>query len=79
MQKQKLLSGKRYKILIVVVTAIIISFLFPKGESLESEVTVGSIWIQDDLIAVFSFPIIKQPQIYKDELTKAKNGVYPVF
>lgn len=79
MQKQKLLSGKRYKILIVVVTAIIISFLFPKGESLESEVTVGSIWIQDDLIAELSFPIIKQPQIYKEELTKAKNSVYPVF
>jgi len=79
MSKQKLYSGKRYKILIVLVTAIIISFLFPKGESLESEVTIGSIWIQDDLIAVFSFPIIKQPQIYKAELEKAKNSVYPVF
>lgn len=79
MHGQKLLSGKRYKILIVIATAIIISFLFPKGESLESEVTVGSIWIQDDLIAVFSFPIIKQPLIYKEELDKAKNSVYPVF
>ena len=79
MAEQKLLSGKRYKILIVIVTAIIISFLFPKGESLESEVTIGSIWIQDDLIAVFSFPIIKQPQIYKEEIEKAKSSVYPVF
>lgn len=79
MRGQKLLSGKRYKILIVIATAIVISFLFPKGESLESEVTVGSIWIQDDLIAVFSFPIIKQPLIYKEELDKAKNSVYPVF
>ncbi|MDP3684875.1 MAG: hypothetical protein Q8S01_13190, partial [Ignavibacteria bacterium] len=79
MSGQKLLSGKRYKILIVIVTAIIISFLFPKGESLESEVTIGSIWIQDDLIADFSFPIIKQPRIYQDELEKAKNSVYPIF
>ena len=79
MANQKLLSGKRYKILIVLATAIIISLLFPKGESLESEVTVGSIWIQDDLIAEFSFPIIKQPRIYKQELDKAKNSVYPVF
>ena len=79
MISQKLLSGKRYKILIVLATAIVISLLFPKGESLESEVTVGSIWIQDDLIAMFSFPIIKQPQIYKQELEKAKNSVYPVF
>jgi len=79
MSEQKLLRGKRYKALIVLGTAIIISFLFPKGESLESEVTVGSIWIQDDLIAVLSFPIIKQPQIYKEELEKAKKSVYPVF
>ncbi|MCK9424874.1 MAG: HDIG domain-containing protein [Ignavibacteriaceae bacterium] len=79
MSKQKLLSGKRYKILIVIVTAIIISFLFPKGESLESEVTVGSIWIQEDLIASFSFPIIKQPETYKRELEKAKSSIYPVF
>ncbi|MFA6598490.1 MAG: HDIG domain-containing metalloprotein [Ignavibacteriaceae bacterium] len=79
MANQKLLSGKRYKILIVLATAIVISLLFPKGESLESEVTVGSIWIQDDLIAEFSFPIIKQPRIYKQELDKAKNSVYPVF
>jgi len=79
MSKQKLLSGKRYKILIVVATAIIISLLFPKGESLESEVTVGSIWIQDDLIASFTFPIIKQPETYKQELEKAKNSIYPVF
>ncbi len=79
MSKQKLLSGKRYKILIVIATAIVISFFFPKGESLESEVTVGSIWIQDDLIASFSFPIIKQPETYKNELEKAKNSIYPVF
>ncbi len=79
MPGQKLLSGKRYKILIVFATVIIISFLFPKGESLESEVTIGSIWIQDDLIAEFSFPIIKQPRIYQEELEKAKNSVYPVF
>jgi len=79
MFRQKLLSGKRYKILIVLVTSIIISFFFPKGESLESEVIVGSIWIQDDLIATFSFPIIKQPEKYKKELETAKNSIYPVF
>jgi len=79
MFKQKLVSGKRYKILILLAVAIVISFLFPKGESLESEVTVGSVWIQDDLIASFSFPIIKQPEKYKQELEKAKNSIYPVF
>jgi putative nucleotidyltransferase with HDIG domain len=69
----------RVKILIGVVTVFLIALMFPKGESIESEVTIGSIWIHDELIAPFSFPIIKDPHIYQSELKAAEENVYPVF
>src|SRR3972149_865397 len=68
-----------FKIAIAFITIVLIAFMFPKGESIESEVSEGSIWLKDDLIAPFSFPIIKSRDIYKRELTAAEKSVYPVF
>ena len=53
--------------------------MFPRGESIESEVAVGSIWTHDDLIAPFSFPIIKDAAVYKEEVRQAEAGVFPVY
>ena len=75
----KLRSSLRVKILIGLATVFLIALMFPKGESIESNVSVGSIWIHDDLIAPFSFPIIKDPEVYKSELGTAAKSVYPVF
>jgi putative nucleotidyltransferase with HDIG domain len=61
------------------VTVLLIVFMFPKGESIEFEVSEGSIWLNDDLIAPFSFPIKKSEEVYRAELKAAKNSVYPVF
>lgn len=72
-------SSLRLKILIGLSAVILIVFMFPKGESIESEVTVGSIWIHDDLIAQFSFPVLKDQKTYQAELKEAANSVYPVY
>ncbi len=69
----------RLKFLIGLSAVILIVFMFPKGESIESEVTVGSIWIHDDLIAQFSFPVLKDQKAYDEELKAAANTVYPVY
>ena len=69
----------RIKILLGLLSVLAISFMFPRGESIESEVAVGSIWIHDDLIAPFSFPIIKDAAIYREELRRAGASVYPVY
>ncbi len=68
-----------YKIIIAVATVILIALMFPKGESIESDVTEGTIWLHDDLIAQFSFPIIKAKDVYQRELHAAEESVYPVF
>ena len=67
------------KILIAAITVIIVVLMFPKGESIESELTEGAIWLNDDLIASFSFPIIKSEENYQAELLVAVESVYPIF
>ncbi len=72
-------SGIKRKIIIGLITIILIVMMFPKGESIEFEVTEGAIWTNDDLIAPFSFPIIKEKLSYENEVKEAENSVYPVF
>lgn len=72
-------SSLRIKILIILITILLIVLMFPKGESIESETTIGSIWIQDDLIASTTFPILKDTEIYEREKQLAANAVIPIF
>ena len=68
-----------FKVTIALITIALIALMFPKGESIESEVSEGAIWLKDDLIAPFSFPIIKSPDVYRKEVAAAEKSVYPVF
>lgn len=77
--KARFKESFRIKLLIGLVTVILIVLMFPKAESLEFEVLEGSVWINDDLIAPFSYPILKAPDIYNKEVEAAKKRVFPVF
>ena len=72
-------KGIKRKILIFLATTIIIVLMFPKGESLDFQVSEGTIWTNEDLIAPFSFPILKDPLVYANEVKQAEESVYPVF
>jgi hypothetical protein len=48
LEELKSIDNLKLKILIGLFTVIFIVLMFPKGESIESEVSVGSIWIHDD-------------------------------
>jgi hypothetical protein len=78
-KEENIKSGMKVKILIGLATVVLITFMFPRGESIESELTVGAIWTHEDLIAPFSFPIKKDPKIYQDEVKSAVSSVFPVF
>ncbi|MGK9476478.1 HD family phosphohydrolase [Melioribacter sp. OK-6-Me] len=69
----------KIKLLIAFVMVLLIVFMFPTGETIESEVNVGSIWIQDDLIASKTFEILKDPETYRKERQAAASKVLPVF
>ena len=72
-------KGLIIKLLMGFITTILIVLMFPKGESIEFEVSEGSIWLYDDLIAPFSFPIKKSEEVYRAEVETAKRSVFPVF
>ncbi len=79
MNMNKLKTSLRVKIITLIITTLLIVFMFPKGESLEADVAVGTIWIMDDLIAPFSFPVMKDNEQYRKELELARESVYPIF
>lgn len=77
--KNKFVTSVRLKLLIGFITSILILLMFPKGESLESEVNIGSVWIQEDLIASQTFEVLKSSEDYNKELTNAEKKIKPIF
>lgn len=67
------------KISIGLLLLIIISLMFPSTASIETSYKVGSVWAENDLIAPFSFPILKDQKQYEVEVEEAKSKVYKVF
>jgi putative nucleotidyltransferase with HDIG domain len=67
------------KFFIGFITALLITMMFPKYETIEADYTVGMVWGKEDLIAPFSFPIYKSEQVYQKEVRDAKDRVAPVF
>ncbi|MCH8171383.1 MAG: hydrolase, partial [Bacteroidetes bacterium] len=79
LEKLKEKDSGKIKFFIGLFTVLLIIFMFPKGESIESEVSIGSIWTQNDLIADFSFPVKKDLVVYNDEIKRMESGVYPIY
>lgn len=72
-------NSLRVKLFIILGTISLIVLMFPKGESLEFEVAVGSIWLQEDLIASYAFPLLKNKETYEAEKRAAAQKVYPIY
>lgn len=58
---------------------VLLSLLFPRGESIEMDYKVGSVWARKDLIAPFSFPVFRDDQEYAAEVAEVMRSVLPVF
>jgi cyclic-di-AMP phosphodiesterase PgpH len=67
------------KFAIGLVLTVILAFLFPRGEAIELDYKVGGIWAQKDLIAPFSFPILRDEREYSRDIEEAKSKVLEVF
>lgn len=79
MDISRIKNNHTIRILLVLVTVGLIVLMFPRGESIESDVTVNSIWIKNDLIASITFEILKDSQTIEKEKEAATNKVYQVF
>jgi cyclic-di-AMP phosphodiesterase PgpH len=67
------------KIGIILAVVVLVTLMFPKGESIEFDYRIGSIWGGDEIIAPFSFPIYKDDRQYEREKVEAERDVIPVF
>jgi hypothetical protein len=55
------------------------ALMFPRAESVQLEYKIGSIWANKDLIAPFSFPILRDEEEYARDVEEARRRVYEVF
>ncbi len=67
------------KIAIGLFIIITIVLMFPHGVTKEYHYTLGSVWVDEDLIAPFSFSVDKDPKVYEAEKAQAARAAYPVF
>ena len=67
------------KALIPVSVIILLSLMFPRGESIEVDFKVGSVWAGKDLIAPFSFSVYRDEREFSSDVEAARKKVYPVF
>ncbi len=78
-RKLNIRSSIRIKLLIIFATVLIIVLFFPRGESIESAVNIGSVWLHNDLIASKTFEILKDPAVYENEKILAAKRIQPIF
>ncbi len=78
--KKRRLPGELFvKTALGILLVILLALMFPRAESLKLEYKLGAIWAQKDLIAPFSFPILREEKDYAKEAEEAKTRVYEVF
>ncbi len=62
------------------VLALVTTFMFPKSKTYQfTDLKVGDVYIGEEIIAPFTFPINKSPDEYERDVERAKNSVPAVF
>lgn len=67
------------KALIGLVTLISISLLLPNYKTIDTDIEIGTVWSNEDLIAPFSFPIYRDANEYEIEKKEILKNIPPVF
>lgn len=72
-------TDKTVKFCIALLTVLLITVMFPRDETIETDYVTGMVWSKEDLIAPFSFPVYKSELVYKKEVEDARSKIFPVF
>lgn len=67
------------KVLMFFLIPIFTVILFRSPHAFEYKYEIGSVWLYDDVVAPFSFPIYKDEKQYQEELAKVYREVYFIF
>jgi cyclic-di-AMP phosphodiesterase PgpH len=79
METIRLASESIVRVLIGATLVGLLALMFPRGEEIDIDYKVGSVWAQKDVIAPFSFALLRDEREYQRDIENAQQSVYPVF
>lgn len=78
MEKSRFPRGYKVYLPLVLLFALLV-FVMPRSPKFNYDYRKGSIWMYEDFISQFDFPLLKSEEQYKAELQKAGSSVVPVY
>ena len=78
MEKSRFPRGYKVYLPLVLLFALLI-FVMPRSPKFNYDYRKGSIWMYEDFVSQFDFPLLKSEEQYKTELQKAGSCVVPVY
>ena len=78
MEKSRFPRGYKVYLPLVLLFALLI-FVMPRSPKFNYDYRKGAIWMYEDLVSQFDFPLLKSEEQYKTELQKAGSSVVPVY
>ena len=78
MEKSRFPRGYKVYFPLVLLFALLV-FVMPRSPKFNYDYRKGSLWMYEDLVSQFDFPLLKSEEQYKAELQRAGSTVVPVY
>lgn len=78
MEKSRFPRGYKVYLPLALLFALLV-FVMPRSPKFNYDYKKGSLWMYEDLVSQFDFPLLKSEEQYKSELQKAGSTVVPVY
>lgn len=78
MEKSRFPRGYKVYLPLVLLFALLV-FVMPRSPKFNYDYRKGSVWMYEDLVSQFDFPLLKSEEQYKAELQKVGASVVPVY
>lgn len=78
MEKSRFPRGYKVYLPLVLLFALLV-FVMPRSPKFNYDYKKGSLWMYEDFVSQFDFPLLKSEEQYKSELQKAGSSVVPVY
>lgn len=78
MEKSRFPRGYKVYLPLVLLFALLV-FVMPRSPKFNYDYKKGSLWMYEDFVSQFDFPLLKSEEQYKAELQKAGSSVVPVY
>jgi putative nucleotidyltransferase with HDIG domain len=75
----KISGDTAVKVVVFAGLVVPLALMFPRGEAIELDYKVGSVWARSDLIAPFAFPVFREASEVGADLRLAREGATRVY